>query len=125
MKRLFFTLIILLVLFISYLLPNADAAMIDYCIVPPYVIQDVAPNVMIVLDNSGSMLTFAYYDGFTTPTDNGDNNDCTNSGAPCTGFTEPGTYPTYKYYGYFDPDYWYTYSSNRFAPAASQSPARQ
>ena len=124
MKRLFFTLIILLVLFISYLLPNADAAMIDYCIVPPYVIQDVAPNVMIVLDNSGSMLTFAYYDGFTTPTDNGDNNDCTNSGAPCTGFTEPGTYPTYKYYGYFDPDYWYTYSSNRFVPAASKSAAR-
>ena len=32
----------------------------DYCLVPPYVIQDVPPNVMIVLDNSGSMFNLAY-----------------------------------------------------------------
>jgi type IV pilus assembly protein PilY1 len=99
------------------------AAMEDYCIVPPYVIQDVAPNVMIVLDNSGSMFYFAYFDGFNTETAS-DDNMCTSSSSPCTGFTTPGTYPNYKYYGYFDPDYWYTYSSNRFVPAAAKTEAR-
>jgi type IV pilus assembly protein PilY1 len=85
----------------------------DYCVVPPYVIQNVSPNIMIIIDNSGSMFTFAYTDGFNT-TALGDDNSCVNSGTPCTGFTNPGTYPTYKYYGYFNPDYWYTYTSNRF-----------
>lgn len=100
-------------------LSNA-AVMEDYCVVPPYVIQNVPPNVMIVLDNSGSMFNFAYPDGFET-TATGDDNSCANSGSPCTGFTNPGTYPTYKYYGYFNPDYWYTYSSNRFVPAAPKA----
>jgi type IV pilus assembly protein PilY1 len=59
------------------------------------------------------MFNFAYSDGFNT-TATGDDNSCANSGSPCTGFTNPGTYPTYKYYGYFNPDYWYTYTSNRF-----------
>ncbi len=107
-----------LTLFLINLHPNhADAAVMeDYCVVPPYVIQNVPPNVMIVLDNSGSMYNFAYFDGFETPDDSSDDNSCTNSSSPCTGFTNPGTYPNYKYYGYFNPDYWYTYSSNRFVP---------
>ena len=104
----------------------------DYCLVPPYVIQNTAPNVMVVLDNSGSMFNFAYSDGFTTTTI-ADDNMCDNSGSPCTGFTTPGTYPPscaayqadpsayYKYYGYFNPDYWYTYSSNRFVPSAPKT----
>ena len=41
----------------------------------------------------------------------------------------PGTYPgvtpqttdDYKYYGYFDPDYWYTYTSNRFITTAPKT----
>jgi type IV pilus assembly protein PilY1 len=99
---------------------NAEAAMSDYCQVPPYVIQDVPPDVMIVIDNSGSMFNFAYFDGFTT-TSTADDVMCTSTSAPCTGFTEPGTYPTYSYYGYFNPDYWYTYSSNRFMPAAPKT----
>lgn len=42
-------------------LKNADAAsMTDYCVVPPYVIQDVPPNILMVVDNSGSMFNFAY-----------------------------------------------------------------
>ncbi len=116
MKRLGF-LIIAFSLFFNFLsLKNLDAAMNDYCVVPPYVIQDVAPNVMIVLDNSGSMFYFSYFDGFNT-TATSDDNLCANSTSPCTGFTAPGTYPTYKYYGYFNPDYWYTYSLNRFVPS--------
>ncbi len=86
------------------------AAMNDYCIVPPYVIQNIPPNVMLVVDTSGSMYNFAYTDGFETPTAT-DDHACTASD-PCTGYTNPGTYPDYKYYGYFDPDSWYTYSSS-------------
>jgi len=92
----------------------------DYCVVPPYVIQNIPPNIMIVEDNSGSMFNFAYSDGFDTAT-KADDNDCVNSGTPCTGFTAPGTYPNYKYYGYFNPDYWYTYTSNRFISTAPKS----
>jgi type IV pilus assembly protein PilY1 len=93
------------------------AAMGDYCQVPPYVIQNVPPNVMLEIDISGSMFNFAYFDGFTTQTTS-DDDMCDSSGSPCTGFTAPGTYPTYKYYGYFNPDYWYRYTSNRFLPTA-------
>ncbi|OGW52144.1 MAG: hypothetical protein A2Y81_08525 [Nitrospirae bacterium RBG_13_43_8] len=61
MKKLIFF-IIAVFLFLNFLsLKSLDAAtMNDYCIVPPYVIQDVPPNVMIVLDNSGSMFNLAY-----------------------------------------------------------------
>lgn len=99
------------------LLPGGPeaAVMEDYCQIPPYVLQNVAPNVMIVVDNSGSMFNFAYSDGFNTTTTS-DDNDCASSGDPCDGFTTPGTYPNFKYYGYFNPDYWYAYSSNRFYP---------
>ncbi|MBI5420146.1 MAG: hypothetical protein HZA60_08650 [Deltaproteobacteria bacterium] len=95
------------------------ANMNDYCQVPPYVIQNVAPNIMLMVDTSGSMFNFAYYDGFNTP-DASDDYLCNEavSKTPCTGFADPGTYPNYKYYGYFNPDYWYDYQSNRFLPTA-------
>lgn len=100
---------------------GANAAIMeDYCIVPPYVAQNVAPNIMIILDNSLSMFSFAYSDGFTT-TATADDNDCTNNGSPCTGFATPGAYPTYTFYGYFNPDYWYTYAANRFLPSAPKT----
>lgn len=119
MKQLAFIIIVVLSFF-TFSLNNAEAAMTDYCVIPPYVIQDVPPNVMLIIDNSGSMFNFAYFDGFTT-TATGDDNMCDSSSSPCTGFTEPGTYPTYKYYGYFDPDYWYTYTSSRFVSAAPKT----
>lgn len=97
---------------------NSEAqTMSDYCIVPPYVIQNVPASVMIVVDNSGSMFNFAYSDGFNTSV----TNNCTDTTNPCTGFTTPGAYPTYKFYGYFDPDYWYTYSSSRFETSAPKT----
>jgi len=120
MKRLVF-LIISVSLFVAFFsLRGLDAAMTDYCQVPPYVIQNVAPNVMVVVDNSGSMFGFAYYDGMDT-SDTSDDKicdlgsgaeySCTCTNNPCTGFLTPGTYPTYKYYGYFNPDYWYVYGT--------------
>lgn len=91
----------------------AGAVMNDYCQVPPYVVQNIPPNVLILLDISGSMLNFAYSDGFQTPNDPTDDNSCTVS-APCTKYNYPGRLPTHRYYGYFDPDQWYTYASNVF-----------
>jgi len=97
------------------------AAMTDYCVVPPYVIQNVPANVMLVLDTSGSMLSFAYTDGFHTASTADDHNCSDTTGQLCTGFDLPGAYPTYKYYGYFDPDYWYEYGSNVFSPTAPKT----
>jgi type IV pilus assembly protein PilY1 len=99
-------------------LRTAGAAMSDYCQVPPYVIQNIPPNVLIVLDISGSMLNFAYYDGYHTPDTASDDNDCSSSGDPCTGYNYSGRSSTHRYYGYFDPNKWYVYSSNVFTPVA-------
>ena len=105
-----FCFLLLVVLSIAMAPATSRAGMTDYCIVPPYVVQNIQPNVMIVVDTSGSMFNLAYTDGFHT-TATSDDNPCTNSGSPCTGYTNPGTYPDYKYYGYFNYDYWYTYNS--------------
>jgi type IV pilus assembly protein PilY1 len=100
---------------------NTQAAvMSDYCQIPPYVVENQQPNIMMVVDNSGSMFNFAYFDGYSTET-TADDNLCANVNSPCTGFTDPGTYPDFKYYGYFNPDYWYDYDSNRFIPTAPKS----
>jgi type IV pilus assembly protein PilY1 len=124
MKRIILYILASFLFFMPLSLIKANAAsMNDYCVVPPYVVQDVPPNVMIILDNSGSMFDFAYSDGFNTTTTS-DDNDCSNSSSPCTGFLTPGTYPNFKYYGYFDPDEWYAYSSNRFVPAGLKTGSR-
>src|SRR3990172_730309 len=115
--------LLLALLLVSLVAPPAlQAGMNDYCVVPPYVVQNVPPNVMIVVDTSGSMYNFAYSDGFNT-TATSDDHDCT-SGDPCSGFTAPGAYPAYKYYGYFDPDQWYTYASSKFSAAGAKSGTR-
>jgi len=93
--------------------------MTDYCQVPPYVIQNIPPNVLILLDVSRSMQYFAYYDGSNTPGDTSDDRLCNNSALPCTNFTSAR--PAVGYYGYFDPNQWYTYGapgdpSNVFVP---------
>jgi len=89
----------------------AGAAMGDYCQVPPYVVQNIQPNVVLLLDQSASMMEFAYFD---LPS-----NRCTASGSPCTTFN-----PSNNYYGYFDPAMWYTYGSNTFSPAGLKTAGR-
>jgi len=84
--------------------------MYDYCQVPPYVVQNVVPNVLLLVDTSGSMFNLAYYDGYDTETTS-DDNMCTDSAKPCTAFDNTATY-----YGYFNPTMWYQYQSNRFVP---------
>lgn len=76
----------------------------NYCMQPAFVQTNLQPNIMILMDNSGSMFFFAYnYNG---------------SGVS-TGFD-----PTKRYYGYFSPDYWYTYDGNDFSTAALKTAAR-
>ncbi|MBE0425164.1 MAG: hypothetical protein IBX72_00765 [Nitrospirae bacterium] len=135
MKKLVF-LLIAISLFLTFMpFKNSHSAVMeDYCAVPPYIIQNVAPNVMIVLDNSGSMFNFAYVDpGADGLLDTSDDHMCTDPATPCTGFIDRGIYPPscaayqanpsayFKYYGYFNPDYWYTYTSNRFVSAGPKT----
>src|SRR3990167_5402265 len=98
--------------------------LVDYTAMPPFITTaSTPPNVMVVLDNSGSMFNFAYSDGWST-TATADDKNCTNTTTYlCTDFTVGGakTYPTFKYYGYFDPDYWYTNSSTQFTPTAPKT----
>ncbi len=101
----------------------AHAGMIDYCQVPPYVIQNTAPNVLILLDISGTMLNFAYADGYQTPNDTSDDRPCT-VGNMCTAYNWTGRPASYRYYGYFDPDQWYTYANNKFSAAGARTGPR-
>ncbi len=78
--------------------------MADYCATPPYITTSVKPNVLIVLDNSGSMMYFAY---------NFNGSDVS------VGFD-----PSRIYYGYFKSNMWYTYDNTRFVEAGSKSGPR-
>jgi type IV pilus assembly protein PilY1 len=100
-----------------------DAGMTDYCQIPPYVIQNIPPNVLILLDISGSMMNNAYYDGYRTPTNLTDDRSCT-SADRCREYNWAGRPASHRYYGYFDPDRWYTYGSNVYTPQGLRTGAR-
>jgi type IV pilus assembly protein PilY1 len=74
--------------------PVHGQSMTPYCCAPPYVTEVVQPNIMILMDNSGSMGDRAYQVATVTV---GDANDQT------------------LWYGYFIPESMYTYASNRFS----------
>ncbi|MEW6108537.1 MAG: hypothetical protein AB1632_05105 [Nitrospirota bacterium] len=77
-------------------LPTEGAVNADYCITPPFLLQTIQPNVLIVLDNSGSMNAQAYAGSF-----------------------DPSLY-SQGYYGLYDPAQNYVYSSNgRWEPTTA------
>ncbi len=79
----------------------------DYCQIPPYVTSTnnmVKPNVLLVVDNSGSMYEFAY------------KNPNTGNSSYDTSYT-----PAKSYYGYFDEKKMYLYSGGAFVPDTSTS----
>ena len=127
-RRHSFTLILLVALLSAgtLVVPSGttDAGMTSYCQVPPYVIQNIPPNVLILFDISGSMLNLAYRDGYQTPTNTADDHACTSTD-PCTQYNWSGRPSSHRYYGYFDPNQWYTYASNVFTPAGPKSGSKQ
>ena len=86
--------IVLLVLLglgaILMFLPRASVSqMSSYCSTPPFISNSIPPNVLIVLDNSGSMNDQAY-----------------------AGTYNPTQFTSGYYYGYFDPAKNYKYTAN-------------
>lgn len=80
MKRL----ILNLILIFALLTPLISQNMADYCAVPPYISTAITPNVLLIFDNSGSMMRLAY----------------------------PAEFESSRlYYGYFDPTKRYSYST--------------
>ena len=72
------------------LVTTSQAQITPYCCAPPFVTEVVAPNILLSLDNSGSMYDRAYDPLTTTMSD------------------------TTSYYGYFKPESSYEWNSNRF-----------
>lgn len=78
-------------IFVSVFVPfmPVEGAMTDYCVTPPFISQSIPPNVLIVLDNSGSMCDQAY-----------------------AGSYDPAKFSNGQYYGYFDGAKNYKYTNN-------------
>ena len=92
---------------------TVDAGISDHCQVPPYVVQNIPPNVLILFDVSGACRPIAYSEGTRLrPTRRTTTPAPAPIGARST--TTLGRLASHRYYGYFDPDQWYTYGSNVF-----------
>jgi type IV pilus assembly protein PilY1 len=83
--------LILIVLLLTVVPQVAFSDMSDYCSAPPYVTRTIAPNIMILMDNSEDMMGPAYTDEEYSPNATKDN-----------------------YFGYFEPTGCYSESSNTF-----------
>jgi len=79
--------------------PSESADFSTYCQYPPYVYQSKLPSVMLLVSNSYSMSGFAYQNNTADTEDN----------------ASDGFVPGHRYYGYFDPDYWYNSSWQKTA----------
>lgn len=94
------------------LLPAAKgrAGMGDYCAAPPFVTQAVPPNILIVIDVSGSMQFPAYgpcdWEGYSY--------DHNHKNVAQCGISSVNYNPSREYYGYFKTDKYYRYSSHKF-----------
>lgn len=97
-----------LILLLTLLLPGwAVAAMDSYCSAPPYVTRSIAPNIMVLMDNSLAMYGPAYTDG----------------DAYSAGSTDDAVYnPASTYIGYFVPTSCYSYSGGKFAEELETPP---
>lgn len=77
---------------------HADAQTMDqYTASPPFITNAVPPNVLLLMDNSGSMNEAAYKDAAFNPSQ--------------------------TYYGLYDPLECYSYGSNKFIPDPAANPA--
>lgn len=109
MVRLFIS---LLLLFISSFASKVFASMEEYCSVPPFAVTRVKPNVVFLMDFSGSMQFPAYYKCYAQ-------GNYISKVVECRKY-ENGYYETYdviynpnkEYYGYFKSDKYYVYDNN-------------
>ena len=88
---------VLAIWFASGIEETRAQAMADYTAMPPFIATAVPPNVLLLMDNSGSMLNSAYH----------------HSGEAYVA--------TKSYNGYFDPTQCYSYGSSRFTPGGSRA----
>ncbi len=131
-KNAIISLVTLLSFFLISLPQTASSAdLIDYTAYPPFVSQQETPNVLILLDNSGSMNEFAYKDAVVSnsrgvPAESSHWSCWNGSGwAACScddiatngysGYATDCPDDSYdssaEYYGYFNPDTKYSYST--------------
>ncbi len=93
------------ILFFIFISPFSHAFsnvyMGDYCATPPFLTRAIYPNVLILLDNSGSMNEFAYKE----------ESDC-RSWYGDTSLVYTGYNSSNNYYGYFDSGAYYDYDSS-------------
>ena len=101
---------ILLIISCLYMPANSTAAeMSDYAVYPPFISTSTTPNLLLIIDNSGSMYDLAYIDEGNSPTR--DPNYCYDQ-----------TYAsTNTYTGYFEKDDIYSYNliDERFVTTAA------
>ncbi|MBZ4672606.1 MAG: hypothetical protein JG762_836 [Deferribacteraceae bacterium] len=80
------------------------SATTQYDATPPFITKGVKPNLLLILDNSGSMNEFAYKSDTVSRSYN---SDCSNSSSSYVGYQDNETYA-----GYFEPDIRYSYNSD-------------
>ncbi len=90
------TIILQLFILFTFHVPLIFGAMDDYCVSPPFLAQSISPNILIVLDNSGSMCGEAY-----------------------GGSYDPSQFDNSLYYGYFDGTKNYRYNGSRWEVTTS------
>ncbi|WP_299209141.1 PilC/PilY family type IV pilus protein [Thermocrinis sp.] len=111
-------LLLVLVILMSFGLKSSYSAnMTDYCYIPPIAGLQVKPNVLIVMDFSGSMqfpayvpCTFGGYSNYRT--DNRTLNVALCGANTATSSSSWKYDPSKTYYGYFDPNRCYTYNGS-------------
>jgi type IV pilus assembly protein PilY1 len=80
----------------------------DYCITPPFVMQQVPPEVLFAMGKDHKMYYAAYNDSSDISGPNGEDAK--------DGILETGYKHAIDYYGYFDSNKCYSYSSGKFTP---------
>lgn len=103
----------IILMMVTILFPRTSSAisMADYTAYPPFITNAVAPNILLVLDHSGSM-QFPAYIGCDFAGYSGRSARC--------GTSDTSSDPDYnynstrEYYGYFRTEKYYEYGSNKF-----------
>ena len=96
---------VVLVLAVAALAAGEEPAMEQYHAEPPFMAVSVKPNILLILDSSGSMNEFAYQEVLGCRSDSY-YASCSCGSEAWTGYEE-GT----EYYGLFDPDSCYLYDN--------------